>query len=543
MKDLRNRETRWLWLLLTTPLLLGSSSARPAEPVLESHIVSVAMFKNGLALVERTATPPAAGVYRLSAGSGDRQEAPRPVHGTLWITGAKDVSVRVAARGVSWPRGSPELDLQRYLGGLNVALRLRGVDRPVQGLVRPPHLLGSLHDDSGTDPPSDREFLVLDADSGELLVRTTSIVDVRASGDAAPIQYRRRPVLLLEVGGEAAGKEITIRYLSPGISWAPSYDLDLSSDERLVVRQNAAIRNELADLHGTELVLVSGFPNIPFREVESPLAPGASWANFFAQMRRRSDSHRYPAPNAATQQAVLHNYVSPSIDLSATPAGEDTDLHHESIGPRTLLEHEAIQLEVATAEAPFERIVEWIVPDDRDANGRPRSRHSSRDELRESQGEPWDALRFRNPLPMPMTTAPATITRGGRFLGQTLSSWVSRGELTTLRVTKALSIRTLASENERPDSRERVMIGRNDYDRALVDGNVSVSNHRAFEVNLLIRRRFSGEVTRAEGNPDTRLLPEGVHSVNRRNELLWDIRLEPGETRELAYEYRVLVDR
>ena len=60
-------------------------------------------------------------------------------------------------------------------------------------------------------------------------------------------------------------------------------------------------------------------------------------------------------------------------------------------------------------------------------------------------------------------------------------------------------------------------------------------------INLVIRRRFSGELLRADGEPKSTLREEGVYSVNKRNELLWTLTLKPGEERKLTYRYTVLV--
>ena len=48
------------------------------EQKAKSKIVSVGVFKNGLALVQQEIDVPGAGTYRLEA-------APNPVHGTFWI--------------------------------------------------------------------------------------------------------------------------------------------------------------------------------------------------------------------------------------------------------------------------------------------------------------------------------------------------------------------------------------------------------------------------------------------------------------------------
>ena len=137
------------------------------------------------------------------------------------------------------------------------------------------------------------------------------------------------------------------------------------------------------------------------------------------------------------------------------------------------------------------------------------------------------------------------MTANGRFNGQRTSYWVNAGEETVLRVEKALSVRTRAIETEQPNKDgggwEAVWVGGRQYRKATVTGELAVANHRKETVPVVIRRRFSGDLVQAEGAPKAALREEGVYSVNRRNELLWTLSLQPGEERKLRYTYTVLV--
>jgi len=82
----------------TTLCVLAVTLAIPACPVwaqdkdqeatAKSRIVSVMLFKNGLAVVKREVTVPAAGAYRL-------ETAAEPVHGTFWIESDTKVEAAV----------------------------------------------------------------------------------------------------------------------------------------------------------------------------------------------------------------------------------------------------------------------------------------------------------------------------------------------------------------------------------------------------------------------------------------------------------------
>jgi hypothetical protein len=278
---------------------------------------------------------------------------------------------------------------------------------------------------------------------------------------------------------------------------------------------------------------------VQYAHVRSPLSPHTGWTSFFAELaggaRREID---VLGNSIVSQQMVTFNARSAhGLALGATPTGEGVDLHYQSIGKRTLADGDALAVTVAKGKSEYERIVEWLVPDTRDAYGRLEGQNATDDV--------WDALRFKNPLSFPMTTGPAMVTANGQFNGQRTSYWVNSGEETILRVEKALSVRTRATENEQLNkdgsSRDLIWIGGRQYRRTIVEGELAVSNHRKETVSVLIRRRFSGELVQADGDPKRQLREEGVYSINKRQELIWTLPLKGGEEKKLKYTYTVLV--
>jgi hypothetical protein len=354
------------------------------------------------------------------------------------------------------------------------------------------------------------------------------------------------PVLLLtakETGGKPV--EVGISYLAKGAAWAPSYRVDISDPKTLTIQQNAVVKNELEDVEDADLSLISGFPSIQFAHVTSPLSMRTNWTNFFQQLNQRVGPGHAMASNVMTQQVAAYREPASAagLDLSATPSGEGVDLRYQPIGKRTLAEGDSLALNIASGKAAYDRIVEWTVPDTRQANGHYIQEYQRQQDPEKYDDAAWDAVRFKNPLPFPMTTGPAMIASNGKFNGQRLSFWVNTGEETTLHITKALSIRTRHVEHEeQPGTREIVYVGGNDFRKATVKGELTVNNHRKETVSLVIRRRFSGDLLAADGSPKCVLLEEGVYSVNKRNELIWSLTLEPGKEQTLTYRYSVLVD-
>jgi hypothetical protein len=89
--------------------------------------------------------------------------------------------------------------------------------------------------------------------------------------------------------------------------------------------------------------------------------------------------------------------------------------------------------------------------------------------------------------------------------------------------------------------RDFVYVGGHRYQKSTVAAELVVANHRKEDIKILIRRRFSGDLVTAEGEPRASLREEGVYSVNKRNELVWVLPLKGGEERRLNYRYHVLV--
>jgi hypothetical protein len=518
-------------LALLAGIALAAPTARSAETPAKGKIVAVDLFKNGLAVLTCEVTLGKAGEYLLDS-------VPAPVHGTFHLdAGAAKIEAAVKVREVTIPADEAGSgNLQEDLAGKHVTLVLKGATpKSVEGVML------KLKPAKGQDAVPQR-FLVLQGGRGRVFVDPADVSSVEVTEDKDATVKRKRPQLVLTLADtDKEQTKVTLRYLTHGLSWAPSYRLDISDPKSLTLEQHAVVKNELADLDGAAVRLISGYPNVQYARVRSLLGPHTTLATFFAELNNRYGGFDADVmSNSVAMQQGMGNFRSlVSTALGATPTGEGVDLHYQPIGKRTLADGETLALTVAKGKADYQRIVEWTVADARDQYGRYQDRGGRGSE---EDGEAWDALKFKNPLTFPMSTGPATVVANGAFNGQRTSFWVNPGEETVLRVEKALSVRTRAVENEKPSGdRDLVWIGSQQYRKATVEGEVAVSNNRKEAIQMVIRRKFSGDLLRAEGEPKSNLLVEGVHTINKRNELTWTLPLKGGEEKTLKYSYTVLV--
>ena len=323
----------FLGTVLPLLCLLNTAHARADETAAKSRIVAVGLFKNGLAVIKREVTLGKAGTYVLD-------DVPEPVHGTYWIESVAPVESSVEMREVEVPVN--ELapgNLQEDLAGKKVTIHFKGDKAtPTNGTVAKLKTLKSetarsrerilrYGNNSSVQPA---RFLVVQTAKGRSYIETSEIAYVESEGMEEKIMLRMPRLLLTVSETDKADSKVFVNYLTRGLSWAPSYRVDITDPKTLAVEQYAVVKNELADLDGTETMLISGFPSVQFAHVTSPLASRTSLAQFFQELNERGSS----GADVVSQQRVATSNSPSMLALSmvATPTGEGVDLHAPASG-------------------------------------------------------------------------------------------------------------------------------------------------------------------------------------------------------------------
>lgn len=532
-----------------------------------THVASIGVFKNGLAVVRRTVEVPGNGTYRVL-------DVPQPIHGTFWIESSARVLTKVSMRNMDEPGNPNTMSVVELFYGKDVTLHLNSnASANAQGETIKGKLLRFDKDNSkkktwnreyqqqgrydywGNFIPSytsqananttkGQSFLTIRTARGIARLPQSLVKYIEADGQHTTIQASR-PVLEFKVTKtQNRPTIIAICYLAKGIAWAPSYKIDLESKSRLTIEQKAVIKNEFGGLRNTEIRLISGFPNVAFSHVKSPLSLNSQWSTFFSQLNQQLRPSQ--GASVTSQMAVVTNArrteVAPAVSTlnMSEGSGKGVDMYYHSAGKFDLAEGESMAFSVDRKAASYDRIIEWSVPSGWDEHGRWIQAHVRRTNPEKYRDQLWDAVRFNNPFGFPMTTAAASLYQGQKFLGQNMSYWVNPGAQTMQRITKALSIAAKSSENEIDSKRKVVRIGSSNYQKTKIKGNLFMKNHRSKSVRLLIHRQFYGDLLQAEGEPRCELNSSGVYSVNELNDLTWEVTLKAGETKTLAYSFEFL---
>ena len=380
--------------ILLIPLAIAPARSSGQE-VAKSKIVSVGVFKNGLALVHQEVQVPGAGTYRLDT-------APDPVHGSFWIKSNCQVETALKLLDVETPR--PLGGLQEELAGKEVVIHLKDAKANLAGLA------GTV-EQTARNPSG---FLVLKTAMGSNYINPGEIAYIEVKGAAKAKESfvkEQRPTLVLTVAKTDKKPVISLSYLTHGFSWVPSYLVEIGAGKNLTIEMAAAVRNEFASLQDAEIKLMTGLPAIQFAHVVSPLAPRQNIEKFLAGLRSE-----------------------------ATPIDDAVDMPFISIGKRSLKEGESLSLSVGRSTVGYEQVVEWNV---------------ASDETGSIAEETWDVLHFRNPFAFPMATAPALVMDKDQFKSQRTCSRALAGESSSLRFTRSQEMRTRRTGTRRSAQKGR----------------------------------------------------------------------------------------
>ena len=556
----------------------------PAE-LTPAPIVSLALFKNGTAVVTRRIAPSAEGKPILLDGRV------APAHGTFWTDSPAPLSFMSAHRLVSVSAGSVgerptraeayagreatawvrvPSDLAPALEALAAesgpastftlsappagdaavrTVRLRGTVLPPKKSERPESRRESFawygfwnYERVERTTPGERDGdFTLRLSNGTLVrVPEAALAAVSAEGgDSAEI-----PVF--EVTG--ATGPFDMQYLARGAAWAPSYRLALGRNGSARLDMAAELRNEMEDLDGAEVFLVSGFPNVEAAEIPGLLATGNTVARFLDMLAAPRASHRARSRSSWTSQAAWTSNCA-QFDLGADVGGSlpqipsdgsSADIHYRSAGRVTLARGATLRLPLASAETPIARFVDWNPGYDYDEWGR-----RIGDGL-EDERVPWDAVKFRNSLGSPITTGPISVFDGGRLNGQTTVRWTNPGQEATIRVTKALTVQGAFEETipGRVEDYPEVHMLNSSWRRVVIEAKLTAVSHRDESVEVLGHPTITGEFQDASEEPASKRNLGSPHergAVNPKQELRWEFNLAPGETKTLTWRYTTLI--
>ncbi|MBA7612682.1 hypothetical protein ES703_19919 [subsurface metagenome] len=532
--------------------------SEPAAPQADVRLQQVALFKNGLGFFVSEVTCPD------KKDSFSFVPSAAASHGTFWVAyppkvkleslTAKEVDSKELVEAVTIP------ELLRANVGRKVSLTFD--DKQIVGVIkhfaeqrqrptpspyapgRPEQTTAGYRGYTSWDLPS--RLMIIETEESEVAIEPQNVRKVEFLGGEAKRSFeQKKKVVELQVrlSGRVPRKALTLSYLAKGITWVPSYIVDITEDDKARVSAKAVVINEVCDLDDVTIQLVTGFPHLQFADVVSPLALKENLAQFLQSLVKGESERGRPAVVTQQRAAYMPSRSLAMPEYGAAEAGKVTeDLFLYPVENVHLKKGQVGYFPLFTESIPYKHIYQWKIPDYVNEEER-YSYDRRREQEREPDEEVWHCLRLENTTKVPWTTAPAETVKEGLILGQdTLKYTPAQGE-TTLRITRAMSVKAEQLELETERKRDAAQLYGYHYDLITVEGKLSVTNFQRKAITLEITKTLSGEVKSSQPKAKIETLARGLRRMNAVKKLTWTIKLKPRERKQLGYIYDVYVRR
>jgi hypothetical protein len=538
-------------ILASVCLPLGAWGAEPFQA--ETTLQQVALFKNGLGFfISEAAIPEDAVSFYFTPDAA-------PSHGTFWVAHPQGVHIKsLIAKPTELEERVEVVSIPELLKanvGKRVKLSFRTPEEStVEGTIlhfsedrkmpKPqpyaPGMAGAVVENRGYYNRTN--VVMIDTGQGQVGINPETISRVEFI-DAVPArtfaQKNESMQLEIQLESPANGQTLQVSYLGKGVTWAPSYIVDISQEEHAQISAKAIVINEVCDMQDVTLQLVTGFPHLQFADIVSPLAMKENLAQFLESLDRgQSELGRSASvvSNVMRQSADWNMREDRSRIMPAYGAAQggkvSEDLFFYPVKHVQLGKGQVGYFPLFTESVPYKHLYQWTIPDY--VNEDDRYLLQGRDpQASEPQEEVWHSIRLENVTSVPWTTAPAQLLKDDLILGQDTLNYTPVQGKTTVPITRAASVKAEQVEYETGRQREAMQMYGYSFDLITVQGKLEVVNFLDKPITLEISKTLSGDVKSSDPEAAIKKLARGLRRVNATSELTWTLDLATQESKNI----------
>ncbi len=510
--------------LFTESLISGSEDTLPE---LKTDTKTVAVFKNGLGFFIKD------GKTDLKNGWAVYRTVPEATYGTLWIGSVdKEITLDEVVGFVE------EVRKEKEVGSLAELLK-HNTGRSVKVTAQGKIIEGNIQYVS-------KNIVVISAASNFDVVLNIKEISKIEFPETCVKKYdfkKDEKALKFKVSPLRGNVRINMAYLQKGISWAPSYLVNIEHSDKARIIMKATLINDIEDLHNVDAYFVVGYPNFTFSDIFSPMAMKQTLSQLIGALERgRDQGIRTDQLSSIMRQSVSFGRETTTLDpgyssIKDLQGASEEDLFLYNKKGVTLKKGERACYYVFSQEVEYKHIYEWNIPDTINVDQRGYRTSVNKDKDKE---QVWHSVKLTNSTDYPWTTAPALTVSGWKPLSQDMVAYTPKGTKINLKLTVATDIKT--ERNEYESSRERdVRLYKSTYDLVTVEGELYMKNAKTKDVTMEIKKRITGEVLKTSPNGKVKKIAEGLKGANYNSFISWEIPVEAGEEVMVTYTYKVYI--
>jgi len=517
-------------------------------PILQTKAKTLAIFKNGLGFFIRE------GEVELHENWAVTKYVPQAALGSLWIGSLdKDAQLEEVIGFFEDVKSEGEaITLQELLhANVGKKAKITAHNQIIEGIIKSIPENREPYQESAQQrvQPYQGLIVIISTKEGDVAINKNTISKIEFSPGYSKriLSQRKEKRIKFKISTPKKKAKLSLSYLQKGISWIPSYLVNIEDSKKARITMKATIINDVEDLENVDAFFVVGYPNFMYADVLSPMALDQALSHFITSLeagsRRRneysqmSNIMRQSAPAAfreeARDQPLDYGYAA----IKGVPGASEEDLflyHKKGIN---LKKGERAYYHIFSQEVEYKHIYEWNVPDTLNVDPRGYQRSGQQQQDRE---QVWHSIKLKNSTEYPWTTAPALTVSGWKPLAQDTINYTPKTTKTNLKLTIATDIKTNRHEYEIERQRD-VRLYRSSYDLVTVKGELYINNAKSKDVTMEIKKKVTGEVLEVSHNGKIEKVAEGLRGVNFNSYISWEVPVKAGEEIEVTYTYKVYI--
>jgi len=337
-------------------------------------------------------------------------------------------------------------------------------------------------------------------------------------------------------------QDVELHYVGTGFTWLPSYYLQLVDNDKARLEMKALIENFAEPLENVETEVVVGSPNLAFGATLDPITNYNYSSSSFDQRMFgdvRGTRSNFSLTPGITSNAFGTNTNGGGADgrgyfeqTYETEGEKSFDLFRYKLGKISIPENTKAYFPIFAQKLPYEEIYEGIIPD---YTSFASSYYVRRDEQTIDVSH---SIKLKNETNYPLTTASIVIEdHDQKFLAQDRVLYTPTKGDVNIKLSKAIDV--IMKNREEEVSRDINYRKINDvkFGQATIKGYVTVHNYQKKAIKVDVKKYITGDANEVKG---AKIEKNPTGSVNQASTISWEVKLEPGEKKELTYEYNVL---
>ncbi len=511
-----------------------SMAEKNSLPVLKTEVKTLLIFKNGLGFFIRD------GEVLLKDGWAVTEYVPNSTLGSIWISCMnKDATLEeVIAFKEEIKKKINAISIQSLLKanvGKKVIITL--TDKTIEGTIK------------SVPGPKLATIVIIDTKDGEVVLNKNSISKLEFAESCTTEFLTEEEVkrIKFKVGTRKKKAKLNLSYLQKGISWVPSYLVNIEDPKRARITMKATVIDDVEDLKDVNLFFIVGYPNFIYADILSPMALEESLTQFIKALeqggRRRevydrlsnimSQRDTFSGESARRPRSLDYGYAA----IKGLPGASEEDLFLYNKKGVNLKKGERAYYHIFSDLVDYKNVYEWKIPDTIKVDPTGYYRPGQKEKVKE---QVWHSIKLTNSTNYPWTTAPAFVISDWKPLAQDTINYTPKGTKTNLKLTVATDIKTDRHEYEMDRQRDVRLYSRS-YDLVTVEGELYVKNCKTKDVTMELKKNLTGEVIEISHKGKVEKIADGLKGVNYNSSISWEIPLKAGKEINITYKYKVYI--